>query len=113
MLLEFVGSFGSNAFSADTPEGDSDYPLAKTGTFPVASIRSTFIASRRPSEDRYTEPPRQELDLTVIGDDAYLSVTEVDHSGKRGESTADVIVPARSLLLALQAANDDAMARAD
>lgn len=67
-----------------------------------------MIAARGAGEDDYTEPPARELNLAVIGDDAHLSVTELDERGVRQESSArDLIVPARSLLRALQAAVDD------
>ena len=74
------------------------------------SIRDTFIAARNASENDYTEPPTREVCLSVIGDDAHLSVFDLDERGRRHDesSTRDVIVPARSLLRALQAGIDDA-----
>lgn len=73
----------------------------------AVSIRETFIAARGDGEDDYTEPPGRELNLTVIGADAHLSVVELDERGQRQPGAQDVVVPARSLLLALQAAVDD------
>lgn len=71
------------------------------------SIRNTNIAARGHNEDHYTEPPSQELDLTVIGKEAHLAVIELDGKGNRVNSGRDVIVPAQSLLLALRAAIED------
>lgn len=75
----------------------------------AVSIRETFIAARDLGEDDYTEPPSRELSLAVIGGNAHLSVTDLDERGRRREesSTRDLIVPAQSLLRALQAAVDD------
>ena len=75
----------------------------------AVSIREIFIAARDASENDYTEPPARELSLAVIGGNAHLSVTELDERGRRRDesSTRDLIVPARSLLRALQAGIDD------
>lgn len=75
----------------------------------AVSIREISIAARDNSEDEYFEPPARELSVAVIGGDAHLSVTSLDERGRRREesSTRDLIVPARSLLRALQAAADD------
>lgn len=72
------------------------------------SIREITIAARGDGDDEYTEPPARELNLAVIGTDAHLSVTELDERGHRQPpASRDIIVPARSLLRALQAAIDD------
>ena len=75
----------------------------------AVSIREIFIAARNTGEDEYTEPPSRELSLAVIGGNAHLSVTELDERGRRRDESAtrDLIVPARSLLRALQSATDD------
>lgn len=66
------------------------------------------IAALGKGEDEYYEPPSRELNLSVIGSNAHLSVVELDRHGNRQEASKDIIVPARSLLLALQAAVQDA-----
>lgn len=71
------------------------------------AIRNINIAARGQGEDFYTEPPSQVLDLSVIGEDAHLSVVELDEKGARVTSDRDVVVPARSLLFALRAAIED------
>ena len=74
------------------------------------TIREIYIAARNTrglhADDQYTEPPARELNLAVIGTDAHLSVVELDEAGQR-QPSSDVVVPARSLLRALQAALDD------
>lgn len=74
------------------------------------TIREIYIAARNTrglhADDQYTEPPGRELNLAVIGTDAHLSVVELDEAGNR-QPSSDVVVPARSLLRALQAALDD------
>lgn len=78
---------------------------------PTVSIRETFIAAKSSGEDEYYEPPSRELNLSVIGTDAHLSIVELDEHGKRQEASRDVVVPARSLLLALQSAVQDSETR--
>src|SRR5690606_34852704 len=77
----------------------------------TVSIRETFIAAKSLGEDGYYEPPWRELSLSVIGTDAHLSVVELDEQGNRQEASRDIVVPAQSLLLALQSAIQDSETR--
>jgi hypothetical protein len=71
-------------------------------------IREIQISAATGDEDRYTEPPSMLLVLSVIGEDAHLRVHACGEQGKaNGEALCDLQVPARSLLLALQASIDD------
>ena len=74
---------------------------------PDMTIRDVYIAARPISEDEYYEPPTIELNLAVIGDDVHLARVQLDSEGNRTKEPY-LIVPARSLLLALQAAVADA-----
>lgn len=74
---------------------------------PTVPIREISIAALGRDEDTYTEPPGRELSLAVIGGQAHISVAELDGFGNRVETSKDVVVDARSLLLALQAAVQD------
>jgi len=59
-------------------------------------------------ETEPTEPPARILDVAVVGSVATLSIYELgERSRLPDEPTADVRVPAQSLLLALQALVSD------
>lgn len=71
-------------------------------------IREIQISAAAGDEDSYTEPPSMLRVLSVIGDEASLRVHACGETGKAAdEAVCDLRVPARSLLLALQAAIDD------
>lgn len=69
-------------------------------------IRDIYIAALGPDQEYYTEPPPRELGLAVIGDNVHLEIVPRDGAG-RGEPTASIQVPAKSLAAALQAAIAD------
>lgn len=70
------------------------------------TIRDIYISARPISEDEYFEPPTIELNLAVIGDDVHLARVQLDSEENRTKEPY-LVVPARSLLLALQAAIAD------
>jgi hypothetical protein len=71
-------------------------------------IREMTISARAPGEDEIFEPPTRVLGLCVIGRLAHLDIYELDEAGNRGvEPTASLVVPAKSMLLALTAAIED------
>lgn len=71
-------------------------------------IREIQISAAAGDEDGYTEPPSMLLVLSVIGDEASLRVHACGEKGKASDKPLfDLQVPARSLLLALQAAIND------
>jgi hypothetical protein len=71
-------------------------------------IRNIHISAAQVDDDIITEPPSRILDLAVIGGVAHLATYELSGPGViADEATAAIEVPARSLLLALQAAIDD------
>jgi hypothetical protein len=68
-------------------------------------IEDIYIAAKGEGEDEYTGPPARVLNVTVIGGDAHLGVIPVDQVGNRLQQEGrDVVVRARTLLAALQAA---------
>lgn len=71
-------------------------------------IEEIFIAARGEGQDEYTTPSDRQLSVAVIAGNAYLSLHDTDGKGRRlPEPSTNVVVPARSLLLALQAALAD------
>jgi hypothetical protein len=71
-------------------------------------IREIQISAAAGDEDGYTEPPSMLLILSVIGEEASLRVHACGERGTASDKpVCDLHVPARSLLLALQAAIDD------
>lgn len=68
-------------------------------------IEDIYIAAKGDGEDEYTSPPPRVLNVTVIGGDAHLGVVPVDPAGNRGQQEGpDLVVRARTLMAALQAA---------
>lgn len=72
----------------------------------VMSIRETQIAAYGKS-DQMMEPPERVLNLSVIGGVAYLDFQSLDEAGRLGDVEAQMKVPAKSLLRAVQAAIAD------
>jgi len=69
---------------------------------------SAFAEDGSIDEDAPTEPPARILDLAVVGPNATLSIYDLgDRNHLPDRPTADIKVPARSLLLALQALVSD------
>ncbi|MBE1580404.1 hypothetical protein ACFORH_43435 [Amycolatopsis roodepoortensis] len=74
-------------------------------------ITDIYITVRDRDEGLYLDPPGQELCVSVTGDDVHLGLVDVDEAGHRTpRPERDIIVPARSLLLALQAGINDTSA---
>lgn len=77
-------------------------------------IREIAIAADTSLGGVITEPPSNELGLCVIGDDAILELFACNEHGVRdAQPISRVRVPARSLLLAVQAVYDDAARSAE
>ena len=67
-------------------------------------IHEIRIGATDADDGGYYEPPTRMLSLAVIGGEAYLEVRTATGEGQLGAKPAyQVQVPARSLLLALQA----------
>lgn len=74
-----------------------DYPM---------SIRDIHISAYGDS-DTMEDPPERFLNLSVIGGIAHLRIQEMGETDAPGKVQANVEVPAKSLLRALQAFVDD------
>ena len=70
-------------------------------------IRDIYIAARTVAQNEFAEPPTAELNVSVVGGNAHLARVELDDAGNRVRTDPPLVVPARTLLLALQAAMDD------
>jgi hypothetical protein len=75
----------------------------------VASvIEKVLIAALGEDEDHLTAPPGRLVEVEVIGGFAHVGIRELTEEGVPAEAlTAEVVVPARSLVRALTAAIED------
>ena len=72
-------------------------------------IRDIQISAynRGGGDQQMTEPPERVLNVSVIGDAAFLDIKPVGEDDTVGATEASIQVPAKSLLRALQAGVED------
>jgi hypothetical protein len=71
-------------------------------------IEKVVLATLGTGQGQLSAPPARVVEVEVISGMAYLNVREVDEDGKPADdASAEVVVPARSLLRALGAAVED------
>ncbi|MEV0070944.1 hypothetical protein [Amycolatopsis sp. NPDC050768] len=70
-------------------------------------ISDIYIAAREQDGETYHEPPSFELSVSVTDGQAYLARVKVDEDERRQRVGDYLVVPAASLLHALQAAMAD------